>query len=305
MRVVILPGKNDEGGPPTYKEIEEIENRYQLQSEGKAEYYNFDRALSIRMKIQKGLSLEEQLRDDPNYVGKDKKEILKATEKINNELLEPLNCIDSYLQQLERPGLFNTVSTGPGDKEGRWQAFIDYYNSVKKILNDDKKRLNLNIEEDEVGEIEEIAFKIIRKRDFPNLPKVHMIMREFPKWIANQESKDQLYKLLDINFMLSQKEIVDKDGKEYSERDKDLIWGQTYASQIISTVKKARQLYENAKEQETPISLLEAALKKLEHKEMIPDTLRKEDLQIARNLASKIQKKANEIEKKIYELIKS
>ena len=51
MKVVILPGKNDPGGPPTLKEIEQIENRYQLQSEGKSEYYNFDRALSIRNKI--------------------------------------------------------------------------------------------------------------------------------------------------------------------------------------------------------------------------------------------------------------
>ena len=39
MKVVILPGKSDEGGPPTLKEIEQIENRYQLQSMGKAEYY--------------------------------------------------------------------------------------------------------------------------------------------------------------------------------------------------------------------------------------------------------------------------
>ena len=42
MKVVVLPGKTDEGGPPTLKEIEQIENRYQLQTEGKAEYYGFD-----------------------------------------------------------------------------------------------------------------------------------------------------------------------------------------------------------------------------------------------------------------------
>ncbi|GAG80751.1 unnamed protein product, partial [marine sediment metagenome] len=52
MKVVVLPGKEDPGGPPTMLEIEQIENRYQLQSEGKAEYYKFDRALSIRRKIR-------------------------------------------------------------------------------------------------------------------------------------------------------------------------------------------------------------------------------------------------------------
>jgi hypothetical protein len=60
MKVVILPGKGEEGGPPTIREIEEIENRYQLQSDGRAEYYAFDRALSMRHKSKIGMSLEEQ-----------------------------------------------------------------------------------------------------------------------------------------------------------------------------------------------------------------------------------------------------
>lgn len=67
MKVVILPGKDDEGGPPTLKEIEQIENRYQLQTEGKAEYYGFDAALSIRDKEKSGYTLEQQMRDDPQY----------------------------------------------------------------------------------------------------------------------------------------------------------------------------------------------------------------------------------------------
>ena len=61
MKVVILPGPDDEGGPPTLKEIEQIENRYQLQRTGKAEYYGFDAALSIRAKIERGFPLEDQL----------------------------------------------------------------------------------------------------------------------------------------------------------------------------------------------------------------------------------------------------
>ena len=67
MKVVILPGENNEGGPPTLKEIEQIENRYQLQTEGKAEYYGFDAALSIRDKEASGYSLEQQMRDDPQF----------------------------------------------------------------------------------------------------------------------------------------------------------------------------------------------------------------------------------------------
>ncbi len=41
MKVVVLPGPTDPGGPPTLLEIERLENRYQLQSEGKSEYYGF------------------------------------------------------------------------------------------------------------------------------------------------------------------------------------------------------------------------------------------------------------------------
>lgn len=68
MKVVILPGKDDgDGGPPTLLEIEEIENRYQLQSDGKAEYYSFDKALSMKRKIDMGMTLESQMKDDPQY----------------------------------------------------------------------------------------------------------------------------------------------------------------------------------------------------------------------------------------------
>ena len=67
---------------PTLLEIEQIENRYQLQSEGKAEYYAFDRAISIRRKIECGMRLEEQMRDDPQYVALTQN---KFKEAVNNQ----------------------------------------------------------------------------------------------------------------------------------------------------------------------------------------------------------------------------
>ena len=62
MKVVLLPAADEEGGAPTLLEIERLENRYQLQSDGRSEYYGFDRALSIKRKIEIGLSLRDQLR---------------------------------------------------------------------------------------------------------------------------------------------------------------------------------------------------------------------------------------------------
>jgi len=96
MKVVILPSCGEEGGAPKLVEIEKIENRYQLQSDGKSEYYGFDRALSIRRKIELGFSLEEQLRDDPQFANATKKQLDNAVKDYTKNYLQPLGCIDRY-----------------------------------------------------------------------------------------------------------------------------------------------------------------------------------------------------------------
>lgn len=85
MKVVILPGHGAPGGPPTFLEIEQFENCYQLQSDGKAEYYGFDQALSIKRKIDCGYSLKAQLQDDPRYVRSSPKEIAQAEREMEQE----------------------------------------------------------------------------------------------------------------------------------------------------------------------------------------------------------------------------
>jgi len=203
MKVVILPGEDDagEGGPPTLKEIEQIENRYQLQSDGKADYYAFDKALSMQRKIRCGMSLEEQLEDDPQYAHLDPegKEFKRAVEKVKTEFLGPLECIDRYLEKLIRDKLYSTVSTGLGDPEGRWQAFLDYYQFVYKKLKDPNERLKLKLREDEVGKVEDVAFKLIRKRDFSRIgAKVHKLMRDLPDMLENADAKRELFKINQI-----------------------------------------------------------------------------------------------------------
>jgi len=302
MKVVILPGKGDEGGPPTLYEIEKIENRYQLQSTGKAEYYGFDRALSMRRKIDLGMSLEEQLRDDPAYAQLPKKEFESEAKKIEEEYLKPLECVDRYLAHLGREGLYGTISIGMADPEGRWQAFIDYYKNVYKKLENEKDRIKLGIEEDEVGKIEDVAFKIIRKRDFKGLGKVHKIMRELPKYLKNESSKKELYKLSKINLSLGKEECMDKNGNEYVDREIDIIWGKKHEKNIIWHVKKAIDTYETQKELETPIDLLTTALKKLNHENMGAKYLKISDLPKARKLAFEIKKRADDLESEFFNL---
>lgn len=302
MKVVILPGEDDEGGPPTIKEIEQIENRYQLQSDGKAEYYNFDRALSIRRKIEAGISLEEQLRDDPNYAALPSREFNKEVRKISDEYLGPLGCVDNYLAILGRDGLYDTVSKGRDDREGRWQAFIDYHNYLHQKLIDETKRVELGIEEEEVGLIEDAAFKIIRKREIPTLGKVHQIMRVLPKWIGNPESKKELLKIAEIDDSLPSEEILDKDGNELDPRIVDKIWGATNETVITKHLKLARDNFDYNHLAETPLTLLEAALKKLNHEQMKLQSVQSSDQKKARVLIGEIRDRIKDIEHEFYDI---
>lgn len=300
MKVVILPGESDEGGSPTLLEIEQIENRYQLQSEGKAEYYAFDRALSIRRKIDIGMSLEEQLRDDPSFAGLDEKRFKEAITKHKKEYLGPLECIDRYLTYLNREGLYSSVSTRLGDPEGRWQAFRDYYNVVYQKLDNEKTRIKFGIHEDEIGSIEDAAFKIIRMREFPNLPKVHMIIRDLSKWLTNEYSKTELLKLNEVDVELPKEAKLDTRGNEYSERDIDRIWARKNATKVVKHVKEAKNSFEYIKGKETPIELMEAALKKLTHENLKPSNVDISHYSKAMRIARAIQERANELENKFY-----
>ncbi|MGB2803875.1 MAG: hypothetical protein WBD64_03105 [Candidatus Zixiibacteriota bacterium] len=303
MKVVILPGKGEEGGPPTLLQIEQIENRYQLQSDGKAEYYAFDKAISVRRKINLGMRLEEQLRDDPVYAGKDEKKFQESVRKFEADYLQPLRCIDRYLEYLGREGLYSTVSKGLGDPEGRWQAFLDYYKFVYRRLSDERKRSNLGIREDQVGDIEDVAFKIIRMRELrelPGLTKVHQVMRQFPKWLGEEDSRNELLQLLDVDLKLSESERVDAEGKEHDHGDLDSIWRRKNRELIIRQIKRAMDSFEHRRERETPKALLEAALKKLNHACMNTKTVRHSDIPKAMQLTKRIQKRASEIESELY-----
>lgn len=301
MKVAILPGRGDPGGPPTLKEIEQIENRYQLQSDGKAEYYNFDRALSMRRKINLGISLEEQLRDDPNFANLPEKEFKKKMKEMVDDYLGPLDCVDRYLEHLNRDGLYDTVSKGRDDREGRWQAFIDYHNSVHKRLSDKKKLVEMGIQEDETGKIEDAAFKVIRKREIPGIgKKVHAIMREFPKLLANEDAKKEILKLSEIDSKLSLKERLDKKGGEIDPRTLDKIWGEKHASEITRHIKKAVEIYGYTLKTETPLTLLEAAFKKLNHEKMELKSIQPVDTEKAMTLLRSIRGKTQELETTLY-----
>jgi hypothetical protein len=301
MKVVILPGPDDPGGPPTLLEIERLENRYQLQSEGKSEYYGFDRALSIKRKMELGFSLEEQLRDDPRYVRATKGELDRAIKEVERDYLKPLESVDRYLEMFNREGLYHTVSEGPWDREGRWQAFIDYSNAYHRNFANAAWRIDKGIDESDVGAIEDAAFKIIRLRDLRGLPKVHKVMRDLPKLIARPEGRKEILKLADeVDISLPKEAYKDEKGEPLSVKEVDEKWAERSQRAIIHHVKKAIEYHDASSEKETPLTLLDAALKKLTHEKMKVESIALKDLPQARQLAADVQKSAKQIEGEIY-----
>ena len=288
MKCVILPGKNEEneGGPPTILEIEKLENRYQLQSDGKSEYSGFDRALSIKRKMDIGLSLEEQLRDDPQYAEATKAALKKAVKEYEQCHLRPLECVDRYLKQFRREGQYRTISARKGDPEGRWQAFIDYSQKCSSYFSNPKKLIALGIKEEEIGAIEEAAFDIIRLRTVPEMPKVHMIMRDLPKYCGTREGRKEIAKIADeVDPVLPNSECFDNKGNPLSPEDSDAKWASKYKQPITYHLKKAAKTHETQKEKETPLELLEAAYKKLTHDDMDLRAIAITDFKKARELA--------------------
>lgn len=305
MKVVILPGENEEGGPPTLLEIEKLENRYQLQSEGKSEYYGFDRALSIRRKIGIGLSLKEQIKDDPQYAGASESEIESAVKQHQKDFLRPLECVDRYLDQFQRKGQYNTISAGRADPEGRWQAILDYSNTYHRYFSNLNYLTDKDIEEGEIGDIEEAAFYMIRLRSIPDMPKVHTIMRNLHKYCSTKEGKKGIMKIAqDVEPILPNDERFDENNKPLSAKDIDAKWAAKNKESIIFHTKRASKSYESQKEKETPLTLLDAAYNKLIHKDMDLRNLKVTDYEVARKKAAEIGKKAQEVETEIYHQIK-
>lgn len=301
MKVVILPGADDEGGPPTLLEIERLENRYQLQSEGKSEYYGFDRALSIKRKMKLGFSLEEQLKDDPRYVKAAAKELLQAVRETEKDYLRPLECVDRYLRFFKREGLYGNISSGPSDPEGRWQAFIDYSGAYQRYFCSRPWMIEKGIDEDEIGAIEDAAFKVIKLRDLPGLPKPHKIMRDFPKLCALKHSRKELIRISDdVETTVPPRECLDEKHEPLPIEQIDQKWVERNRQDVIYHLKKALEFHEAHQNKETPLTLLEAAYKKLTHDNMQVESIAVSDLGKARQFTADIQRVGKQLEAEIY-----
>ena len=304
MKVVILPGKEDEGGPPTLKEIEQIENRYQLQTEGKAEYYGFDAALSVRDKDLSGYTLEQQMRDDPQFRLMGKAEFTRAIKKRRKDLLEPLDCVDEYLEAIGRPGEYWAVSRGLGDPEGRWQAFIDLSQAFWTRVKTPRGLRAMGIDEKEAGAIMQAAYTVIRMRTLPNFGKLNEIMRALPKY--TEHGKPHLLELVrNIKHNLPADDVADDQGQLLPQEAVEEKWKNKYRTEVTRRLIHAREASQSGDEKNAPFALLSDALKKLTHGNMVVENIRTGDLRDALNISNDIYSATAEIKNQIYRQVKT
>jgi hypothetical protein len=287
MKVVILPEN------ATIKEIEQIENRYQYHSDGKEEYTNFDKALSIRRKEKSGITLEMQLLDDPEYFNLSPRHRKQMLKKIQTEYLGTLDCIDAYLESLGRQGVYRSVAEGPGDPDGRWEAFMTFNKSVFSKLKDPKERTCMNVKENEVGKVIDSAFKIIRKKDLKT-GRLNDVMRKYPQMLINENAKKTVLKLAENPMDLTNDEIL-RNGEFVEEKEQDRIWSGKYGTEIIRTVKIAKELVESQEDKEKPLDILKAALKKLEHDQLDLESIDNFEIETAMEIVEQIQAAAEDI----------
>ncbi len=301
MRVIILPEN------VSLFDIKRIENRYQLQDDGKSEYHGLNRALTIRDNIKDNYSLLAQIKDDPQYSDKSTRELQTVEKQFQRDYLLPLECVDRYLKTFNREGLYNTISESAGDKEGRWQAFKDYSNFYYGTLKNPSaiKQLGIN-DSNEVGKIENAIFKIIRKRKLDSkeiekvLGKVHSFVRpgNLKKYLSKPEAKKHILNIaLDVPDDIDDKDKKDKNGIYATEREIDDKWGENSKVKegVLGNLMKAYRVVHNQVERMKPFELLEDSLKKLNHENMKIEEMGIENYKDALILCRKISDRADEL----------
>jgi hypothetical protein len=117
-----------------------------------------------------------------------------------------------------------------------------------------------------------------------------------------KESRKQVLAIAnEIESTLPNKEQFDAQDKPLSPDEIDRKWAQHHQQKLIMLTKKALDFVEQSKEKETPLALLEAALKKLTHEDFKVENISHTEYQEATRLAADIEKTARDIGRQLYD----
>jgi len=299
MRVILLPEGVSE------LEIQKVENRYQLQSEGKSEYQVLNRAIKYKRNIESGFSLDAQLRDDPNYHKLPAVAFRRVVKDFEKKFIHPLACIDRYLEALGREGMYITISESMNDREGRWQAFVHYSNFYYSTLNSPDKTARMELNDADAERLEKAVFRIIRKRSFNNRSgdspagKLSEFIRKLPKYLDNPEARSCILKIAEIPVDVPLAMTQDENGKKCTEREIDSKWGALHEQELLGGLFIAQRCVSQQELRDKPLELLEDALKILNHNNLMIGNMGPQYYEKGMELMQTISLKADEIYKTI------
>ena len=288
LEVIILPGT---GNPdrPTIEDIAMLEYREQVESDGKSDYSGMAKALTIRNNVNNNVPLRKMMRGDPKYSNLAEKPFERDAIKLEKDTIGVLSVVDDYLKANKIEGNYRIVET-------RWDSFKELSQRVMLKL-EDEEYLNKNqIEEDEVAEIAQACWSLMKIKNPKIIGKDKHVgfVRQINKWI--KKSKKDFLELADIPDV--EEHITDPDERERT-------WEIEHAEKAESIIKKVDALTKKSEEQEGPIKKLEQILRMLDHKYLEEDKIDKmplTELDDAIRITNSIQTENKNLQQTFYNL---
>ena len=229
------------------------------------------------------------MRGDPKYSNLAEKPFERDAVKLEKDTIGVLSVVDDYLKANKIEGNYRIVET-------RWDSFKELSQRVILRLDDEDYLSKHQIEEDEVAEVAQACWAIMKIKDPKIIGKDKHVgfVRQINKWI--KKSKKDFLELADIPDV--EEHITDPDERERT-------WEIEHAEKAESIIKKVDALTKKSEEQEGPIKKLEQILRMLDHKYLEEDKIDKmplTELDDAIRITNSIQTENKNLQQTFYNL---
>ena len=291
INVAILPGTK-EAERPTYQDIAKLENRYEVNEDGKSSFTLMNKALSfIYYEREQKIEIGTLLRDDSLFKNLSEKEFKAKVKKYKQDYIDPVRLMEKYLAQNNSSGNFKKIN----DKYASFQEAQDFFTK----LDDNNFLVKNKIDPIDVGQIQSAVFNIIKLKNHGDIEKRHNeLIRQIPKYIKN--NKNDILRIGKIDHLNPDPNTEDQD-------ENDRAWDQNEAIEVLNILKKCKNELERKEDQQGPIDRLEEIIKKLKHKDLDQKQIERipySNILTANELATEIQNLAKRIASDFYDLKK-
>ena len=180
--------------------------------------------------------------------------------------------------------------------ETKWDSFRELNQRVLSKLDDVSYLSKYNIEEDEVGEVQQACFNIMKLKNpkIINKDRHTGFIRQINNWLLN--AKDEFLEL-------SQIEEISEEITDPEERERN--WEIERSEEAENLVKKINALSLKKKDQEGPIKKLESILSMLDHEYLEDEKIESmpiDELDTAIRLTNSIQTENKKLQQTFYDL---